>query len=102
MTIMSILNTLGIPAVFGHFDEEQQLPYVIYTGAGQAHFLADGSYYTRKEKYNVEYYFRKKNAANEKRLEDAFLAAGWLYEKSEDVYLEDERVFVIYYTTWEK
>lgn len=101
MTIMEILNSLGIPAAYGRFQTEQTPPYVVYLGGGQAQFLADDTYYKRREEYSVEYYFRKKNAEAETELENAFLQAGWRYDKSEDVYLEDERIFVIYYTTWQ-
>ena len=45
----------------------------------------------------IEYYFTQKNEANETAIEDALLENGFLYEKSEDVYIEDENVFVIYY-----
>ena len=34
----------------------------------------------------------------EARIEALLLENGYLYDKSEDVYIEDEGVFVIYYT----
>ena len=43
------------------------------------------------------YYFKEKNEANEKAIEDILLADGYNYEKSDDVYIESEGLFVIYY-----
>ena len=52
--------------------------------------------------YTVEYYFREKESQKEDALENAFLDNGYIYSKSEDVYIKDERAFVIYYTIWRK
>ena len=58
---------------------------------------ADNTHYWRRNAYQVEYYFTAKNEQNEASIEDALLAAGYLYDKSEDVYIQDQNVFVIYY-----
>jgi hypothetical protein len=58
---------------------------------------ADNTHYWRRNQYQVEYYFTTKNESNEAAIEDALLENGYLYDKSEDVYIEDEGVFVIYY-----
>ena len=102
MEILSVLQGLGIPAVYGRFKEPQKPPYAIYLGAGQEYFEADNTYFTRRNLYRVEYYFIKKSSEQEAALEDALLDAGFLYEKSDDAYIEQERVFVIYYTVWKK
>ena len=68
-----------------------------YIGDGQETFEADNTHYYRQNTYQVEYYFTTKNESNEASIEDALLEAGYLYEKSEDVYIEDQNVFVIYY-----
>ena len=44
----------------------------------------------------------KKNAAKEDELETALLDNDFIYEKSEDVYIDDDDIFVIYYTVWQK
>ena len=58
---------------------------------------ADNTHYWKENKYQVEYYFTTKNESNEAVIENALLDNGYLYDKSEDVYIESEDVFVIYY-----
>ena len=69
----------------------------MYIGSGQDIFDADNTHYYRNNTYQIEYYFTTKNESNEAAIEDALLENGYNYTKSEDVYIEDEGVFVIYY-----
>jgi hypothetical protein len=69
----------------------------VYIGNGQDVFEADNTHYWKENTYQVEYYFTTKNEQNEEAIEKALLDNGFLYEKSEDVYIEDEGVFVVYY-----
>ena len=100
MTIFQILQTLGIPAAYSHFKENGPVspPYIVYLGAGQYTKDADNTHYYRRNQYQIEYYFTKKDEQLEAEIENKLLENGYLYEKSEDVYIEDEGVFVIYYT----
>lgn len=98
MTIFETLQSTGLPCAYSHFRTEQDPPYIVYIGDGQDVLDADNTHYWRNNRYQVEYYFTAKNEANEAAIEDALLASGYLYEKSEDVYIEDEGVFVIYYS----
>ena len=100
MTIFETLQTTGLPCVYSHFRERgapKDPPYIAYIGNGQDTFQADDTHYWRKNRYQIEYYFKQKNEAAEEAIEDALLANGFLYEKTGDVYIEDEGVFVIYY-----
>ena len=98
MSIYSTLQGLQLPVAYSHFRTDQKPPYLVYTGAGQNTFDADDTHYWRRNRYQIEYYFTTKDESNEAAIEDALLSAGYLYDKSEDVYIEDEDVFVIYYT----
>lgn len=101
MTIQEVLTSTGIPAVYSHFTETEKSPkappYLVYLGNGQDNFTADNTFYYSENRYRVEYYFIDKDETKEKAIEDAFLENGYLYEKSDDIYLEEEGVFVIYY-----
>ena len=101
MTIIEVLQWLGIPAAFGRFTERQKPPYMLYTGAGQEHFVADNKIYTKQDQWQVEYYFIDKDIEKEHTLEDKLISEGFMYEKSEDVWIEDEGVFIVYYTIWQ-
>ena len=101
MTLYEILQTTGIPCVYSHFRDKNkpvQPPYIAYIGQGQNTFDADNTHYYRENSYQIEYYFTTKNETLETAIEDKLLNNGFLYEKSEDVFIEEEGVFVIYYT----
>lgn len=97
MTIYEVLDTLSIPWVYGRFLDRQAPPFAILMGSGQDVFSADNTYYHRSNSYRVEYYFTAKNESLETEIEDALLAGGFKYEKSEDLYIESEDIFSIYY-----
>lgn len=96
--IFQTLQSTGLPCAYSHFKTAQEPPYIVYIGNGQDTMKADNTVHWRNNTYQVEYYFTTKNEANEINIEDALLNAGYVYEKSEDVYIEDQGVFVIYYT----
>ena len=97
MTIFETLQSTGLPCAYRLFKKAQSPPYIVYIGNGLETFAADNTHYYRRNTYQVEYYFTTKNESNESAIEDALHGAGYLYDKSEDVYIEDEGVFVIYY-----
>ena len=96
--IYDVLKSTGLPCAYSHFKTAQEPPYIVYIGNGQTTMKADDTVYWRNNTYQVEYYFTKKNEVNETAIENALLNAGYIYDKSEDVYIEDQGVFVIYYT----
>lgn len=101
-TIYQILKLTGLPCAYSHFkDDDGELPfeppYIVYIGAGQNDMAADNTYIWARNQYQIEYYFTKKNEAKETEIEALLLQYGYNYTKSEDVYIESEDVFVIYY-----
>lgn len=97
MTIYQTLQSTGLPCAYSHFKTKQSPPYIVYIGNGQDVFEADNTHYYKENRYQVEYYFTTKNESNETAIENALLDNGFLYDKSEDIYIESEGVFVIYY-----
>ena len=97
MSIYSTLQGTGLPCAYSHFKKAQDPPYIVYIGSGQNYMDADNTHYYRQNTYQVEYYFTAKNETNEASIENALLGAGYNYTKSEDVYIQEEDVFVIYY-----
>lgn len=102
MELVDLLRGLNIRAGYGRFEKPMELPYAVYLGAGQERFFGDNTIYSKKNDYTIEYYFRSKDSTAEERLESKLLEEGYIYEKSEDVYIDTEKVFVIYYTVWRK
>ena len=101
MTIYQLLtdpdNGLGLPVTYGYFSKEEKLPFICLMGSGQDTFKADNTFYKRKDCTQIEYYFKRKDPEKEAALEQLLLDNNYLYEKSEDIYIESEDVFVIYY-----
>lgn len=98
MTIYQVLQSTGLPCAYSHFKTPQEPPYLVYLGSGQDVLEADNTHYWKNNRYQIEYYFTDKNETNEAAIEKVLLDNGLLYDKSEDVFIEDEGVFVIYYT----
>lgn len=95
--IYDTLQSTNLPCAYSHFKTKQEPPYIVYIGNGQETFEADNTHYWKTNSYQVEYYFTEKNEQNEAVIEEALLDNGYLYEKSEDIFIESEGVFVIYY-----
>lgn len=100
-TIYSTLQKTGIPCAYSHFRTgtlPKNPPYCVYLGAGQSSMIADDSMYWRENQYQVEYYFTTKSESAENAFENILISDGWIFSKTEDVYIESENLFVIYYT----
>lgn len=95
--IAETLEKTGLPVAYSHFSKKQKLPYIAYIGSGQNNFTADNKIFWRENEYQVELYFDKKNEELETTIEDILIEDGFLFEKSEDTYIDSENVFVIYY-----
>lgn len=102
MTIFQTLQGTGLPCRYSHFKQGEVIPprYIVYLGAGQASLAADDTKIWTRNEYQVEYYFVDKDETAEAAIEAALLDGGYMYEKSEDVYIETEGVFVIYYSVY--
>ena len=98
MSIFEVLQSTGLPVAYSHFRTAQEPPFIVYMGDGQQTLSADNTFYWTDNDYQVEYYFKLKNETDEAAIETALLSAGYQYQKSEDVYIQSEDLFVIYYT----
>lgn len=104
MKIIEVLKTTGLPCVYSHFRKGKNMPnieppYLAYIQSGQEQLAADNTRYWHNNTYQIEYYFKDKNSAAEAAIEKALLDAGLIFERSEDIFLDDEDVFVAYYFT---
>ena len=95
--LANIVKDLGIYVATGKTAVKRSPRYVIIKGNGQDVIEADNTYFWRDNLIQLEYYYSKKNETQETEFEDALLEEGFLYTKSEDVYIEDEGVYIIYY-----
>ncbi|MBQ8933927.1 MAG: hypothetical protein IJ061_06555 [Lachnospiraceae bacterium] len=97
-TLKKLKRQKGIPAAYGRFKTAQKPPYLVYLGNGQTNVEGDDTYVHSVQDYQIEYYYREKDEEMEKAVEQILLEDGYLYEKSPDAYIEEEDLWVIYYT----
>ena len=98
MTFFEMLETkIGLPVEYGSKRKQTAPPYLVYRGGGQDQFNADDTVYFRRNTYVIEYYFAKKSEATEKAIEDALLENGYQFDKSEDITIDSEGIYMIYY-----
>ena len=100
MSIQEVLTGTGLPVRYSHFTTPQEPPFLVYLGDGQSHTTADDRYLLKKNNYQVELYFTKKNEAQEEAIESALENNGFLFDKSADTYISGEELFVIYYSVY--
>lgn len=98
MTFQQVLEKTGLPVeYFTLRSKKQPARYIVWYGNGQAEAAADDTLYHRVNEYVVEYYYRRKDEEAEATIENVLLDNEYQFEKSEDVYIDDEGVYVIYY-----
>lgn len=97
MKIFETLQGTGLPCAYSHFRKPVTPPYLVYLGNGQDEVEADNTFYYKQNRYTVEFYFEEKNEALETTIEQALLDSGFLFTKSDDVFIEKDGIFVIYY-----
>lgn len=92
-----LLETLDIPVSYFKLNGPTPLPYLIYKGAGSDNTEADNKIYYSANKYELEYYFDEKDEITEKKIEQLLNKNEIVWEKSDDIYIQSENMFVIYY-----
>ncbi len=106
MTLFQVLSDpehgAGIPVTYSHFRDDEtetpvEPPYLVYIGAGQDTSAADNTYIYHRNRYQIGYYFIEKDEDKEAAIEKLLTDNGYLYEKSDDEYIEELGIFVIYY-----
>lgn len=95
--LKDILSEIDLPSAYGRFMKPIEPPFVVYMGYGQETFEADNTIYHSQNRHRIEYYFAIKDEKAEADIEAAILKHGRQYEKSEDMYIESEDIFAIYY-----
>lgn len=90
-----LLNTTEIPFAFHRWEAPPEGTYGVYFDNGSANFFADDAVYLPITGAIVELYTTERFSAEEKTLETAL--AGFAWEKSPPVYLDDLRRYQISY-----
>lgn len=96
--IATMLNSVGIPTAYHHFDEGsgQEPPFICFFYESSADMYADDSNYQKIENLVVELYTDNKDFALEQRLESVLRAAGLTWSRDE-TYISTERMYEVVY-----
>lgn len=87
----------GTEIKISYLTSNQELPFLVFTGSGASPLVADDQNYTNDYRYTLEYYFDIKDEDKERRIEEILNEKHILWEKSEDVRIDSEKINVIYY-----
>ena len=97
--IYDFLKTLGIPVAYIHFDVRQNVvpPFIAYRENTPETFKADGRTYYRPYEFEIELVTEKKDVALEKTIEELLNTNNIPYDKSDEVWDEDEKIYHNFY-----
>ena len=97
--IYDLLNTLNIPVASDHFDIKQKVipPFISYRETSPETFKADGKTYYRPYNYEFELVTEIKDIALEKKIENLLDTNNIPYDKSDEIWDEDEKIYHNFY-----
>ena len=97
--IYDLLKTLNIPVAYDHFDTKQNItpPFVAYRESSPETFKADGQTYYRPYEFEIELVTEKKDVALEKNIEELLTENNIPYDKSDEVWDSDQKIYHNYY-----
>lgn len=96
--LVQALKSTGLPVAYGATKKGTQAPFLVYMGRGTDRMFADNTIYSAFDNYDIEYYFEDKSPEVEKTIEETLLANGLIYEKGDDVNIEDSDLYYITYS----
>lgn len=96
--VATMLNSVGIPTAYHHFDKGsgQEPPFICFFYESSADMYADDSNYQKIENLVVELYTDNKDFALEQRLEGVLRDAGLTWSRDE-TYISTERMYEVVY-----
>ena len=97
--IYDILKELDIPVAYDHFIDNKTIvpPFIVYRETGVSTFKADGKTYFRPYQFDLELITTKKDVALEKTIEDLLTQNNIPYDRAEEVWDEEEKIYHNFY-----
>ena len=98
-TIYDLLKTLSIPVAYDHFDDNKTInpPFAVYRETSPDTFKAEDITYFRPYDYEIELVTSVKNPTLEETIENLLTTNKIPYDKSEDVWDNQEKIYHIFY-----
>lgn len=94
MSLLTDLQSTGIPVAYRSFREPQATPFIVYYQTDSNNFSADNKVYQHIMGYTIELYTDQKSPDHEALVEQAL--NDYVWEKSE-TYVDSEKCFEIIY-----
>ena len=97
--LYDLLKTLGIPVAYDHFDSNKEIsiPFMVYRETSPSTFRADDITYHQAFNYEIELVTEKKEIALERQLEGLLTTNKIPYEKNDEVWDDEEKIYHNYY-----
>lgn len=97
--LFNLLKTLNIPVAYDHFDSNKEvtIPFMVYRELASSTFRADDTTYHQFFNYEIELVTEKKEIALERQIEGLLTTNKIPYEKEDEVWDNDEKIYHNYY-----
>lgn len=97
--LFDLLKTLNIPVAYDHFDSDKEIPipFIAYREQANDTFRADMQTYFKFYNYEIELITTKKEVVLEKQIEGLLTNNNIPYEKPDEVWDNDEKIYHIFY-----
>jgi hypothetical protein len=90
--LKQILDSVGYPVAYSHFNEAKKPPFICYLVSNSSNFFADSKVYQKIDNIQIELYTSKKDLVAEGKLESILDTHEIPYETTE-IYIESEKLF---------
>lgn len=94
--LCGLLEAVGIPFAFHHWEDPPAMPYGVYFDDHSNNFAADGIAYQVIRHFNLELYSRQRNPELEEKMEAVLTGAELLWDKTA-TYIDSERFYQVSY-----
>lgn len=97
--LFDLLKTLNIPVAYDHFDSDKEInpPFMAYREVSIETFKADNKSFYRPYEYEIELVTVKKDIALEEQIEELFNNNNIPYDKSDEIWDNDEKIYHNFY-----
>lgn len=95
--LLTLLDELKIDVAYGKFTKKPKLPFISIMETSPDIYKADDTHYNTDKHFAINYYFEKKEPLKEEIFESLLLSNGITFEVSEDIYIEDETMYMKIY-----
>ena len=97
--LYDLLRTLNIPVAYDHFDSNKEIsiPFLVYRELALDTFRADDITYHQFNNFEIELITEKKDVALEKQIEGLLTTNKIPYNKNDEVWDNEEKIYHNYY-----